>query len=328
MSDKQTAKTTASGSSGGATADLDVDHSPEAARKASRAGLLKASQADRAELRDNSKQSNIEGYQAVIMTMAKQILDRATQIETFSRGPMTEAGREPLRQAIEEGAQLVNARVAELEVNLSSMSHGGMDAKALGHPLSVFGRAYTHFSNVVAGAGHVVIDRKTGISPETVLRLKSIFGTAGLTLEGATSTKFVQKDDMGDLQHASAASLQTSAVGAMLQAAGESVRLARASIASVGNDVRLHDLKRAEANLRELAAQVVATDDKTRHGQRAQLRAVARDARSMFAEQRARPLELDRDQTRSEAQQKDYVHMVAPGNSAESSVAKIEQAAT
>jgi hypothetical protein len=313
----------------GGPADHDLDHSPAAAHKTSKAGLNKAESAaqlttssvqERTEQRNNSKQSNIEGFEGSILVAAKEIIDHSARVEAFAHGRQTDAGDGPLRQEIEQGAATIDKRVRELEMNMSAAKNGGMDMQPLRHAMQVFQRAHTQFINACAGAGHQ-------IGPDHGLK-HNLFRLVGLADKDDNHEAPDQSvtSEMSMLRNSKQSDVSSQAINVMARAAVESVRLARMSVSGVRNDTRIHDLKRATADLRELAALVTSADDKTKRQHRAALHEIIRDSRTLFAEERSTALEHDNDEDRSTAQAAEFKQLIEGGNSTEPGITKIEQA--
>src|ERR1700743_1369385 len=133
--------------------DLDAEHDPDVARRASRAALKRvadksdqtpssATEGARKVERDKTNQSSLDGLQSAVTASAKQMLVLATSIETVIAASPDEAGWDRQAQAIKAHVESVTDSISVLEVSVAFAKAANVPVEQLQHALAIFDRAY------------------------------------------------------------------------------------------------------------------------------------------------------------------------------------------
>lgn len=281
----------------GGPADHDLDHSPAAAHKTSKAGLNKAAAAQQAdselsgtEQRNarlaTSDHSSVAAFESAAQFAAKEMWSYATQFQAAMDTPRNEAGWEPMRAIVESAAANVTLHIEDLKANLELAKAASAPMVALQHSFAVFDRAFSYFDTTLdrirGKFAHDGGGKIAGLSTSVRENCNSLYAMVGKPPVGEGAARVDGKELAG------LASGQDKTHRMMIDnnftAVIDAARLARTTIRSGDVDDSRKDLLRAEAHLKQLAAVFAALDARTAHTHAKQVAAVRDEWAHLTAE--------------------------------------------
>lgn len=273
--------------------DLDAEHRPDVARRASVANLQKQAAKsgsganptteDRKAQREKSNQTVIKGAEASIKFASQQMFMHARELEAFAGAPKNEAGTSPLQQAVSSAVMKVESYTKDLSISLANFHAAGIELSVLQQAIAVMQAAHERFDRVVKRVSGLIEPSDKDVAKS----LQDLHATVNSVCKEVGVGVGPSADNIKAVENTREDKALVSAFESSLTAAIDAVRLARMSVRGVADDVRIHDFKRASGTLRELASLASQLSPPAFRAHRTKLLEISRSAGAMFAEQHA-----------------------------------------